>query len=297
MRKPRHTSFYRTHARAHEAIINNEHWYGDNLPSVGKAFTAKKTAERHGDIIQVLLKAGSKAKKAKDTRLADAYDALADKFSGCKPGTRCGSLGCTKCARASQKAKAAAQEALIHVVKKDKSTKKLVMANVIPLWMTFLPDQLDQLEIQKRNRWLKDALRRAGFNRIMFGSADISWENGFYQLHWHIGMFTSNPKRLTERLKKVFPGNDKHDRPVVVSKTWSLGFLPYKNKAIKLPDLLRRNRTHLPQLLLVLDRTEPLDLMVLTKLRLSAQSGGLVLRPIGQRNQNTAYRKITEKAQ
>jgi hypothetical protein len=45
-------------------------------------------------------------------------------------------------------------------------------------------------------------------------------------------------------------------------------------------DLLRRNRTHLPELLLVLDRTEPLELMVLMGLGLSAQSGELVLRPL-----------------
>ena len=167
------------------------------------------------------------------------------------------------------------------------------MANVIPLWMTFRPDQLAQLDIRKRNRWLKDALAAAGFRRVMLGSADISWEQDYYQLHWHIGMWTSNRKRLNKRLKAIFPSTDKqwkrqvatfpsdkkYRRPVVVSKTWSLGFLPYKDKAIKLPDLLRRNRTHLPELLLALDRIEPLELMVLSRLRLSAQCGRLVLRP------------------
>jgi hypothetical protein len=197
---------------------------------------------------------------------------LADKLHGCRPRARCGSHACPKCGRAFQKAKVAAQEVLIPVLQKANSTKKLVMANVVPLWMTYRPHQLRHLDIQKRNRWLKDILTRAGFTRVMFGSADISWENGFYQLHWHIGMFTSNRKNLTKRLKKPFPGKDKYDRPVVVSKTWSLGFLPYKDKAIKLPDLLRRNRTHLPELLLVLDLTEPLDLMVLMGLGLSAQS-------------------------
>ena len=53
----------------------------------------------------------------------------------------------------------------------------------------------------------------------------------------------------------------------------------YMNKAIKLPDLLRRNRRDLPQLLLALDRTNPLDLLVIKGLTLSAQSGRLVLRP------------------
>jgi hypothetical protein len=128
----------------------------------------------------------------------------------------------------------------------------------------------------------------------MFGGVDISWERGYYQLHWHIGMWTSNPKRLTKRLKAIFPStgkkwkrghaifpsDKKYRRPVVVSNTWSLGFIPYKDKVIKLPDLLRRNRTHLPELLLALDRTEPLGLMVLSRLRLSAQCGRLALRRI-----------------
>ena len=43
--------------------------------------------------------------------------------------------------------------------------------------MTFRPHQLRHLDIHKRNRWLKDVLTRAGFARVMFGSADISWEN------------------------------------------------------------------------------------------------------------------------
>jgi hypothetical protein len=128
----------------------------------------------------------------------------------------------------------------------------------------------------------------------MFGSVDISWERGYYQLHWHIGMWTSNPKRLTKRLKAIFPStgkkwkrrlaifpsDKKYHRPVVVSNTWSLGFIPYKDKVIKLPDLLRRNRTHLPELLLALDQTESLEPMVLSRLRLSAQCGRLALRRI-----------------
>jgi hypothetical protein len=55
-------------------------------------------------------------------------------------------------------------------------------------------------------------------------------------------------------------------------------FLGYMNKAIKLPDLLRTNRKHLPELLLVLDRTEPMDLMVYTQHRLTAQFGRFALR-------------------
>jgi uncharacterized protein (UPF0212 family) len=297
---------FRSHVRAHEAVVANEFWYGDGHPSLGKTFTAKKTTERHAAVVHILLKAGKRAEKAKDKLLAETYHDLADKLDGCKPSARCGSLACPTCARAFQKAKVAAQETLILRLRNAgtdataniaaniaanitaSATKRLVMANVVPLWMTFAPAQLHQLDIQKRNRWLKDALAREGFDRVMFGSADLSWENGFYQLHWHIGMFASNRKKLKERLKKIFPGKKgQYDRPVLISKTWSLGFLAYKNKAIKLPDLLRRNRKHLAELLLVLDRTEPLDLMVLTKLRLSAQEGHLILRPIENKSQKS----------
>jgi hypothetical protein len=281
---------------AHEQVTNNENWYGDEAPSLGKSFTAKKTAERQQEVVQILVRAAKRADKAGSKRLAQTYDALADKLEECGPRHRCRSLACPKCARAFQKAKVAAQRRLVKKLAKARPGKQLVMANVIPLWMTYRPDHLAQLDIGKRNRWLKDALAAAGFRRVMLGSADISWEQGYYQLHWHIGMWTSNRKQLKKRLKTIFPStgtnwkplaifpkDKKYRRPVLVSNTWSLGFIPYKHKAIKLPDLLRRNRTHLPELLLALDRTEPLELMVLSKLRLSAQCGQLVLRPAGSR--------------
>lgn len=279
---------FRSHVRAHEAVVTSEFWFGDGPPSLGKSFTAGKTAERHAAVVSILLKAAKKAATAGDKGLANAYYRLADKLYSCRRNRRCGSLACPKCARAFQRAKTAAQEVLIRSLQKANATKKLVMANVVPLWMTYRPHQLSHLNIHKRNRWLKDILTRAGFARVMFGSADISWENGYYQLHWHIGMFTSNRRNLTKRLKKIFPGKDKGDRPVVVSKTWSLGFLPYKDKAIKLPDLLRRNRTYLPELLLVLDQTLPLDALVLMGLRLSAQQGRLIMRPIEHRRKKSS---------
>jgi hypothetical protein len=281
------------YGRAHEQIINNENWYRDEPPSLGQSFTAKKTAERHQEVLQILMRAAKRA-AAGSKKLAQAHSALADKLDGCRPRRRCGSLACPKCARAFQKAKFSAQRRLIKKLAKARTGKQLVMANLIPLWMTIRPDQLAQLDIAKRNRWLKDALAAAGFRRVMFGSVDISWERGYYQLHWHIGMWTSNAEQLTKRLKAIFPStgkkwkrrlgifpsDKKYRRPVVVSNTWSLGFIPYKDKVIKLPDLLRRNRTHLPELLLALDRTESLEPMVLSRLRLSAQCGRLVLRRI-----------------
>ena len=61
-----------------------------------------------------------------------------------------------------------------------------------------------------------------------------------------------------------------------LKRTYDLQFLPYKDKGTKLPDLLRRNKKGLAKLLLAFDRTDPLTLMMLTRLQLSAQDGRLV---------------------
>lgn len=150
------------------------------------------------------------------------------------------------------------------------------MTSVIPLWMKYTDDQLDQLDINQANRWLKSELAQKEFNRVMLGSTDISLEDGYYQLHWHVAMWTSDPARLTKRLKQMFASNKEYDRPVLVKRSYDLNFLPYKDKGIKLPDLLRRNKKHLANLLLVLDQTDPLALMMLTRIQLSAQGGKLV---------------------
>ena len=190
-------------------------------------------------------------------------------------------------ARAFQKAKVAAQEKLIGSLRKPKSGKKLVMVTIVPRGETFTPGELN-VDFRKKNRWLRDVLRRAGFDRVMFGSADISWERGgYYQLHWHLAMWTSSPKKLTKRLKKLVPDDKRYARPILVSKTTDLDFLGYINKVIKLPDLLRLNRRHLPELLLMLDRTEPLDLIFLIRLRLSTRKGNLVLKRIKHRKATT----------
>src|ERR1700733_3529589 len=156
----------------------------------------------------------------------------------CKPHLRCGSLACPQCARAFQRAKAAGQRKCIKELGKSRTSKTLVMANVIPLWMTYTDEQLDRIDVEKANRWLQEELAKHGFNRVMFGSADISLEDGYYQLHWHIAIWTSNPAALTKRLKQIFPSNEEYDRPAHVKRAYNLEFLPYKDKGIKLPDLL-----------------------------------------------------------
>ena len=120
--------------------------------------------------------------------LAGALQRLTDKLASCKPEFRCGSLACPQCAGAFQeRAKVAGQRKCIKELAKSRTSKTLVMANVIPLWLiTYIDEQLEQLDIEEANRWLQAELAKHGFNRVMFGSADISLEDGYYQLHWHI---------------------------------------------------------------------------------------------------------------
>ena len=120
-----------------------------------------------------------------------ALQRLTDKLAGCKPGFRCGSLACPQCARAFQRAKVAGQRKCIKELGKSRTSKTLVMANVIPLWMTYTNEQLDQLDIGEANRWLQAELAKHGFDRVMFGSADISLEDGLLPAplaHWELDL-------------------------------------------------------------------------------------------------------------
>src|SRR5581483_1664434 len=88
------------------------------------------------------------------------------------------------------------QRTTIKPLRVTRKRKLLVMVTIIPLMVTYKPEGLPVLKVQKLNRWLKDALTKAGFKRVMLGSIDLSWEGGFYQPHWHIAMWTSDRKRL-----------------------------------------------------------------------------------------------------
>jgi hypothetical protein len=279
-RRPRRSKF-RRHVKVQNTIVKNEFWFGDEAPHLGVSFTTARAQERGQEIVQILVRAAKKERRAGNRDVAMAFRTLAKKLKGCRPAARCGSLACPMCGRAFQKAKVAAQERLIGTLQQTKPGKILVMATLVPRDLEFSPDELSKLNIQKANRWFKDILRKARIRRVMLGSADISWESGFYQLHWHVARWTTNRENLSNKLKKLFPQKGEHSRPVVVHQSWSLGFLGYVSKAIELPELLRRNRKHLPKLLVVLDRTEPMDLMILTRVRIKSSSRGFVLKPIG----------------
>lgn len=282
-RQRRNGPVFQTHAEAHREVLATENWFGDSKPFIGGQFTAEKARERKAEIIHLLYRTAKREQRDGNPDVGTRLEILADKLHYCCAARRCGSLACPECSRAFQKAKVAAQRTTIKQLRVTRKRKLLVMVTIIPLMVTYKPEDLPVLKVQKLNRWLKDALTKAGFKRVMLGSIDLSWEGGFYQPHWHIAMWTSDRKRLRRRLKRIFPGLQRGDRPVHTSPTYSLGFLPYKDKAIKLPALLRNNRRGLPYLLLALDRTEPLELMVLSGVRVSAQKGGLKLKKIARR--------------
>jgi hypothetical protein len=277
---------FRSHVQAHETVTNNESWYGNKPPNLGQGFTAADVAERRTTVMEILLRAAKRADKDEDTDLAEAFYHLHDKLEACRPFDRCGSLACPRCARAFQKAKVVAQEEAIIQATKQRADKQLVFVTIVPRTMMYAPGEFPKIDVKKANRWLRDALRSAIGKRMIFGSADLGWDSrrgdGYIQIHWHLAMWTSNPGRLAEKLKAILPRTKKHERPVDVREAVDFGFLAYMNKAIKWAELLRTNRKMLPELLLVLDQVGPLDLMVFTKNRLTAQYGQLAFKPIGR---------------
>ena len=275
---------FRAHVKAHKTVIANERWFRKGPPFLGKPFTVKKTVQRHATLIKILSRAGKRAARAGNDELADAYRRLRAKLKACRPRRRCGSSACPKCARAFQRAKVEAEQTVIADLTKTRPNKHLVFVTIVPRRMTYLPGQFSQIDVPKANRWLKDVLDRHGIRRVILGSVDLGWEKRrgrrYLQLHWHLAMWTNDPEGLEAKLKAIFLRAQKYERPVDVKITRNLGFLGYKNKIIKLPKLLRHARRQLAELSLLLDQIEPFDFLFLRKLRLSAQSHGVVLRQI-----------------
>jgi hypothetical protein len=120
---------FKTHQKTHEEVLANEFWFGDGVPVIGKQFTAAKAKERKAEIIGLLFRTARRERRTGAADIADQLEALADKISDCRPTRRCGSLACTECQRAFQKAKVAAQEVTIRVLQGRRSGKLLVMAN------------------------------------------------------------------------------------------------------------------------------------------------------------------------
>ena len=96
-------------------------------------------------------------------------------------------------------------------------------------------------------------------------------------------MWTTDRKGLKKKLKSRFERVKKRERPVDVKEAWSLDFLGYQNKMIKVTELLRSIKTHLSELLLALDGMDPLECMVLTRVKIVAQQDGFRLQLVKKR--------------
>jgi hypothetical protein len=275
---------FRAHVKAHRTVVAHERWFHKGEPLLGWAFTVKKTVQRHATLIKILSRARKRAARAGNDERANAYQRLRDKLTPCRPRRRCGSSACPKCARAFQRAKVKTEQTAIADLSRTRPNKHLVFVTIVPRHMTYFPGQFSQIDVLKANRWLKDVLDRHGIRRVILGSVDLGWEkrrsSRYLQLHWHLAMWTTNLEGLEAKLKVIFLRAQKYERPVDVKITRNLGFLGYKNKIVKLPKLLRHARRQLPELSLLLDQIEPFDFLFLRKLRLSAQSHGVVPRKI-----------------
>jgi hypothetical protein len=187
LRQPRPK--FQTHVQAHEAVTNNESLYGNKPPNLGHGFSVAETAERRTTVMEILLRAAKRADKNEDADLAEAFYQVYDRLEACRPFDRCGSLACPRCARAFQKAKVVAQESAISNASKERADKQLVFVTLIPPRLMYAPGEFQKIVVKKSNRWLKDALRSAVGNRMIFGSVDLGWETrrdeGYIQVHWH----------------------------------------------------------------------------------------------------------------
>ena len=278
-------SKFRAHVKAHKTVISNERWFQKGPPFLGKPFTVKKTVRRHAAVIKILSRAGKRAARAGNDELADAYRRLQAKLTPCRPRRRCGSSACPKCARAFQRAKVEAEQTVIADSDQDPPQQAPGLCDDHPAThdlppRPILPDRCSQGEPLAKGclgpPWNPASDHRQRGSRL--GKAPRPKDTCNYIGTWPCG--PTNPDGLEAKLKVIFLRAQKYERPVDVRITRNLGFLGYKNKIIKLPKLLRHARRQLAELSLLLDQIEPFDFLFLRKLRLSAQSHGVVLRKI-----------------
>jgi hypothetical protein len=213
MKRKTKTSHFQNHKKAHFAVLNNEHWFSDSPPDLGKAFSTKKANKGHKIVVKIVQRAAKRAAKNGQQPLAEALERLWEKLKNCRPHKRCGSLACPRCARAFQKAKVAAQEDFITSLSKTRA--KLVFVTIIPRRFNYTRDELHKIDVRKANRWFKDVIKAVG-KRTIIGSADFGWEERrgeqYLQLHWHLVMWTKSPKNLRTKLKGVFGKKEKYQR-------------------------------------------------------------------------------------
>ena len=260
--------------RAYAAVLNNQYWYSDRPQLLSETFNAENTRKRAEIVIDILRRA---ARRKTERHLSEQYLRQADKLSACRLD-RCGSAACLECLRAFQQAKTAAHRRLIRNLSEFFPTVLWCLVTIIPREINYQVGRLNEFDAAEFNRHLKETLGSVGINRPFVGSIDFSLElspiGKYWQPHWHFTLHTQDPELLREELKWLFPSIDKYDYSVDLTEVGDLGFVPYIHKVIRIKDLLRTSRTYLPELLLMLDRINPLDLMVFQGMKLTAQDSG-----------------------
>jgi hypothetical protein len=260
--------------QAYEAVLNSPYWYSDGPQLLDEKFNADNTGRRADVLIDILRRA---ANRKAERQLSKQYLSLADKLAACR-FDRCGSSACLKCLRAFQQAKAVAHCKVIHKLAAMHPNRLWHIVTIIPLELNYPSSTLHEFDAGAFNRHLIDTLTRGGLIRPFLGSIDFSLERFHarkcWQPHWHLPLQTNDPELLRAYLKEIFPPINKHDYPVDITEAKTLDFVPYVHKGVKINHLLRTGRTHLPELLLALDLINPLDLIVMHGLVLSAQGYG-----------------------
>jgi hypothetical protein len=275
-RTPKTKLFARVYQQAYAAVLNNAYWYSNRPGLLDETFNAENTRIRADVLIDILRRA---ARRRAERHLSEQYLHLADKLSACRH-RHCGSSACQNCLRAFQQAKAVAHRRLISRLGEIYPRTLWCMVTIIPPELNYPVRSLHEFDAAEFNRHFMKTLGWGGFTRPFLGSIDVSLEPSligkYWQPHWHFTLHTHDPKLLRENLKELFPPLEKYDYPVKVTIASDLHFLPYIHKLLRIKDLLRTGRIHLPELLLMLDRINPLDLMVFQGLVLSTRDGGFV---------------------
>jgi hypothetical protein len=260
------------HQQAYDAVLSNPYWYGDQPKLLKEAFNAENTRRRAEITVDILRRA---AKRKTERQLSEQYLRLADKLSNCRKH-HCGCSACLKCLRAFQQAKTTAHRRLILQIGEQYRSVIWCMVTIIPRELNYPVGSLAGFDAAQFNRHLKEVLN--GLGRPFLGSIDFSLETSpvgkYWQPHWHFTLHTHDPGMLRKELKELFPPIDKYDYPVDVVEMLDLHCLPYIHKIIKITDLLRTGRRHLPELFLMLDCINPLEFLVTQGLALRAGEWG-----------------------
>jgi hypothetical protein len=74
---------FKTFTHEHEEVINNECWYNDGRPSLGRSFSKQKTIQRHQHVIGILRRAAKREAKAGNDLIAAAMHAWPTNWWNC----------------------------------------------------------------------------------------------------------------------------------------------------------------------------------------------------------------------